>query len=175
MARSSATGRRRSSCSSPTIVLYPLVYIAAYVLISQDRQSVLAWVYAGATLVNIGLNVVLIPRYSLDGPAFATTVCEALSVAFMLAFALRVSGPIDWRSITAGPVLASALAGGVMALLHGSVVAAIVLSAIVYLAALVLFERRFYREDYEQVMGFVRRRGPGDSARGAPDPEQLQA
>ena len=149
---------------APTIVLYPLVYIAAYVLISQDRQSVLAWVYAGATVLNIGLNVVLIPEYSLDGPAFATTVCEALSVALMLVFALRVSGALDWRSILAGPVVASALAGGVMALLYDSVVVAIVASAVIYLVAIVLFERRFYRDDYEQVMRFVRRRSPGDSA-----------
>lgn len=160
---------------APTIVLYPLTYVAAYVLIAQDRQSVLAWVYGGATVVNVALNAVLIPRYSLDGPAFATSLCEALTAALMLAFALRVSGALDWRAITAGPVVASALAAGTMVLLYDTVVAAIAASAIVYLAALVLFERRFHPEDYDRMMRFVRRRPAGASARRPPDTEQLQA
>jgi O-antigen/teichoic acid export membrane protein len=157
---------------APTVVLYPLTYIAAYVLISQDRQSVLAWVYAAATVLNIALNAILIPRYSLDGPAFATSVCEALTAGLMLAFALRASGALDWRAIAVGPLVASALAGGTMAVLHGQVVAAMAASAIVYIGALMLLERRFHPEDYERVMSFARR---GASARRSPDPEQLQA
>ena len=160
---------------APTVVLYPLTYIAAYVLMSQDRQSVLAWVYAAATVLNVALNAILIPRYSLDGPAFATSVCEALTAGLMLALALKVSGALDWRAIAVGPVVASALAGGTMAVLHGRVVAAIVASAILYIGALVLLERRFHPEDYERVMSFARRRPSGASARRSPDSEQLQA
>jgi O-antigen/teichoic acid export membrane protein len=150
---------------APTVVLYPLTYIAAYVLIAQDRQSVLAWVYAAAMVLNIALNAILIPRYSLDGPAFATSVCEALTGALMLAFALRVSGALDWRAIAVGPVVASALAGGTMAVLHGQVVAAMAASAIVYIGVLMLLERRFHPEDKERVMSFARRRPRGASAR----------
>ena len=32
---------------APTVVLYPPTYLAAYVLIGQDRQGTLAWVYGG--------------------------------------------------------------------------------------------------------------------------------
>jgi O-antigen/teichoic acid export membrane protein len=126
---------------------------------------VLAWVYAAAMVLNIALNAILIPRYSLDGPAFATSVCEALTGALMLAFALRVSGALDWRAIAVGPVVASALAGGTMAVLHGQVVAAMAASAIVYIGVLMLLERRFHPEDYERVMSFARRRPRGASAR----------
>lgn len=159
---------------APTIILYPPTYIAALVLISQDRQSTLAWVYGSVTLVNVGLNMVLIPRYSFDGAAFATSFCEALRAAAMMALALRASGAIRARAVTVGPVLASALAGGAMALLYDQVLAAIPVAAVVYVVTLLLYERRFHPHDYARVMAFVRRGRAGDgSARGAPEPEQL--
>ena len=156
---------------APTIVLYPPTYLAAYVLIGQDRQGTLAWVYGAAALVNIGLNTILIPEYSLDGPAFATSFCELITAIVMTALALRVSGPISWRSAVVGPAAASALAAGAMVLLYDEVLVAIAVSAVVYVIALVLYERRFHPEDYERIMEFVRRRRR--SAGGAAEPEQL--
>jgi len=86
-----------------------------------------------------------------------------------------VSGALDWRAIAVGPVVASALAGATMAVLHGQVVAAVAASVVVYIGALVLYERRFHPQDYERVMSFARRRPSGASARRSPDSEQLQA
>ncbi len=160
---------------APTIFLYPPTYIAAYVLISQDRQSELAWVYGSVAVVNIGLNLVLIPAYSLDGAAFVTSVSQLLSAAIMVTLALRASGPVDTRTIVGGPVLASALAGGTMALLHDEILIAAPAGALVYVVVLALFERRFHPHDYERVMRFVRRRPAEPSAGGAPESEQLQA
>lgn len=159
---------------APTIFLYPPTYIAAYVLISQDRQSVLAWVYGSVAVVNIGLNLILIPIYSLDAAAFVTSFSQLLCSAFMVTLALRASGPVDVRTIAGGPVLASALAGGTMALLYDEILIAAPAGALVYAVVLALFERRFHPHDYERVMRFVRRRPADPSARGAPDPEQLQ-
>ena len=158
---------------APTVVLYPPTYLAAYVLISQDRQGTLAWVYGGAALVNIGLNAVLIPEYSLDGPAFATSLCELITAVVMTTLALRVSGPLNLRSVAIGPVVASALAGASMALLYDAVLAAIPVAAVVYVVALVFYERRFHPEDYERVVDFIRRRRGSESAGGAPESEQL--
>jgi O-antigen/teichoic acid export membrane protein len=153
---------------APTIVLYPPAYLAAYVLMSQDRQSLLAWVYGGGTVLNVGLNVVLIPRFSLDGAAFATSFCELLVAGAMVALALRAAGALDARAMLAGPVLAGALAAGAMALLYDTVLVAIPVAAAAYLTALVLYERRFHPRDYERVVGFLRRRSGA-----APQAEQL--
>jgi O-antigen/teichoic acid export membrane protein len=153
---------------APTIVLYPPTYLAAYVLISQDRQAALAWVYGLATVLNIGLNLVLIPRYSLDGAAFATSFCELLTAVLMAGLAIRVAGGVNLRSVMVGSVLASVLAGAVMALLDGQVILAVAASVPVYLGALVLYERRFHPDDYLRMMSFLRRRGDVASAGGAP-------
>jgi len=126
-------------------------------------------------VVNIGLNLVLIPAYSLDGAAFVTSVSQLLSAAIMVTLALRASGPVDTRTIVGGPVLASALAGGTMALFHDEILIAAPAGAIVYVVVLALFERRFHPHDYERVMRFVRRRPAEPSAGGAPESEQLQA
>lgn len=155
---------------APTVALYPLTYLAAYVLIARDRQGTLAWVYGAATIVNIGLNIVLIPEYSLDGPAFATSFCQLMTAVLMTVLALRAAGPISWRSVAVGPVVASALAAGAMVLLYDEVLMAIGVSAVAYLVALVLYERRFHPEDYDRVMQFVRRRR---SAGGPPEADQL--
>jgi len=160
---------------APTIFLYPPTYIAAYVLISQDRQSVLAWVYGSVAVVNIGLNLVLIPVYSLDAAAFVTSFSQLLCAALMVSLALRASGPVDVRTITGGPVLAAALAGGVMALLHDEILVAAPAGAVVYAVVLTLFERRFHPHDYERVTRFLRRRPADSSAGSVPDPEKLQA
>ena len=160
---------------APTIFLYPPTYIAAYVLISQDRQSALAWVYGSVAIVNIGLNLILIPAYSLDGAAFVTSLSQLLCCTIMVALALRASGPVDVRTIAGGPVLASALAGGTMAVLHDEILIAVPAGVLVYVAALMLFERRFHPRDYDRVMRFVRRRPADPSAGGAPDSQELQA
>lgn len=160
---------------APTILLYPPTYIAAYVLISQDRQSTLAWVYGIVAVVNIGLNLVLIPAYSLDGAAFATSFTQLLCAAIMVTLALRASGPVDVRTIAGGPLLAGALAAGTMALLRDEILIAAPAGMLVYAVVLALFERRFNPHDYERVIGFVRRRPAEPSAGGASDPEQLQA
>ena len=159
---------------APTVALYPPAYLAAYVLMSQDRQSYLAWVYGGAAIVNIALNTVLIPRFSFDGAAFATSFCELLTAGLMVGLALRAAGGINARAVLAGPVLASLLAAAAMALLYDAVLAAVPAAVLVYVGVLALYERRFHPHDYARVVNFLRRRAaPGGSARGAPESEQL--
>ena len=100
-----------------------------------------------------------------------TSVSQLLSAAIMVTLALRASGPVDTRTIVGGPVLASALAAGTMALLHDEILIAAPAGALVYVVVLALFERRFHPHDYERVMRFVRRRPAEPSAGGAPESE----
>jgi O-antigen/teichoic acid export membrane protein len=45
-------------------------------LVVDERQHLLAVIAAGAALTNIGLNLALIPRFGIQGAAFATVVSE---------------------------------------------------------------------------------------------------
>lgn len=80
-----------------------IIWVLHAVAISAERTRVLLWVTSAGTLLNVGLNLLLIPRYSYDGAAAATVVSELVALA-LLAWGLRdalrspavvVSGPGD--------------------------------------------------------------------------------
>jgi O-antigen/teichoic acid export membrane protein len=57
-----------------TLVFYGVVRYHAYVLVAANCQRVDLWLNIVMSAVNIGLNFVLIPRYSHLGAAFATLI-----------------------------------------------------------------------------------------------------
>lgn len=80
--------------------------IALAVLVSAQKLRVFPWIAAGGVALNVGLNVVLIPRWSMAGAAAATLVTEALlAVAFLVLTrrSTRVERLVPW-----GPLLRQA-------------------------------------------------------------------
>ena len=153
-----------------TFVAFPVTYLASYVLISQGRQAVIAWVLGLVALQNVLFNLVLIPRLSLEGAALGTTISEVLAAVAVLTLALRTCGRIDARRVLAGPVLATAVAALPMVALGESMLAAAIGLAIAgFLITLILYERRAYPADYARIETFLRSRRRG-SAPPAPNP-----
>ena len=86
-----------------------------HLLIAQRRQSLGTWAVGATALLNVVLNLVLIPRASYLGASAATVVSEA--TCFVLLFVLfrrgmpRVGLARDaWRPLVAGLALAATLA-----------------------------------------------------------------
>ncbi len=147
---------------SPAIALYPVCYVGAYLLISQDRQQLLTIVYGLVAVENIGLNFVLIPSLSLNGAALGTSISQLLIAVGFMAFAQRIAGRLEWLRIIAGPSLATLAAALAMLLLRDSLAAAVVAGGAVYLAVLVLFERLLFPDDARAVFDlFPRLAGRG--------------
>ena len=136
---------------APAIALYPICYVTGYLLISQNRQRVLTWVYGLAAVENVLANFVLIPWLSLDGAALSTSISQLLAAIAFVVFAQRTAGRIRWVRIAAGPVLATALAAATMAALSDDFAVAVAAGTAVYLVTLVLFERLFYPDDTQAV------------------------
>lgn len=132
---------------APAIALYPLAYLASYMLVSQDRQRMLAPVYAAVAVENILLNFVLIPSHSLYGAAFGTSLSQLLTSVIFMWLAVRFLGSLGWTRMLAGPVLAGGLTAVVAALLYDHFVIALVAMAVTYVAVLLGFERRVFPED----------------------------
>jgi len=63
---------------TPAIALYPICYLTGYLLVSQDLQRVLTWVYGLVALENVLANFVLIPWLSLNGAALGTSISQLL-------------------------------------------------------------------------------------------------
>jgi O-antigen/teichoic acid export membrane protein len=132
---------------APAIALYPFAYLSGYVLVSQDRQKVLAPVYAALAAENVLLNLLLIPAFSLYGAAAGSSISQALAGICLMVFAVRLLGRLEWVRMLGGAVVGSVLAGTAMALLYDQLAAAIVAGTVVYVAALLAFEWRAYPED----------------------------
>jgi len=142
---------------APAIALYPVCYITASLLVSQNQQRALLIVYAFVAVENIAANLVLIPWLSLYGAALGTSISTILVAVGFLAFARQ---RVDYARVLGGPVLASATAACVMLLLRENFAAAVIASAIVYVGVLVLFERRLFPDDARAVLDFL----PGRTA-----------
>jgi O-antigen/teichoic acid export membrane protein len=136
-------------------------------LIAQGRQSLGTWAVGATASLNVGLNLVLIPRFSIEGAAAATVASEVLSFALLYGFLSRkVPGigfsSLAWRPIAAGAVLAIAL--GVFASAATGVwprlFLGIALAAIVYPLAMSAYGA-FDRADFE----LARRLWPFTSSR----------
>jgi O-antigen/teichoic acid export membrane protein len=143
---------------APAIVLYPLAQVCAALLIARDRQGTVAVVYGVVALENVLANLVLIPAFSLDGAAAGASLSQLLIAIPFFLLAWRTAGPIQVWRILAAPLLASALSAVAMVALRGSFGLALAAGALVFVGALVFFERRFYPGDVTAMIAIVRRR-----------------
>jgi len=142
---------------APTIALYPLAYICGTLLLAQDRTRVLSISYGVIAAQNILGNLILIPRYSLNGAALGTTISQLLLTSWLLVYAVRTTGPVRWKRMLAGPAVASGVAAVAM-LPFREHAAAFLLGAAAYVAALAVFERVFFPEDAHATLMLIRRR-----------------
>ncbi|MBA0087899.1 MAG: polysaccharide biosynthesis C-terminal domain-containing protein [Acidobacteria bacterium Pan2503] len=70
----------------------PLVYITstfANAAIAAGRVRLLIVMAGLLLIVNVSLNLILIPRYSINGAAFSTFACELLSATMLCPFVIR--------------------------------------------------------------------------------------
>ena len=89
-----------------------LTYPHLSLLVASGRQHLFAWIAGLSGLFNLGLNLVLIPRFSYMGAAWATVVTEALVLAAAFACVRRFTG----LSAFTGEAVKIPLAAGATAL-----------------------------------------------------------
>jgi len=63
-------------------------------LIISNQQKKLFWITLSGAILNVGLNLILIPKYSLDGAAFTTLVTVLLMLFLFFEFTSRLT-PIN--------------------------------------------------------------------------------
>jgi O-antigen/teichoic acid export membrane protein len=138
------------------VAVYGISYLSSYLLISQDRQAIIAWVTAAVAVENVVLNVLLIPPYSLDGAAAATSISEASLAALFVGFCVRQIGRISVSRILLGPAIGSA---GIVAVavVVGASLPALMIAAVIYLLLLLSVERWLHPADVRLALDAVRR------------------
>lgn len=90
-------------------ILLKFLYLCLwFVLIAADQQYKLAFCAAGGAVINIALNFVLIPKFSLIGAAIATIITETYILGIYLYLAHRCALRISLPKIFLKPIIASA-------------------------------------------------------------------
>ena len=142
----------------PSILAFQILIIMAAIifiytpfytlLIASDQQKKFAWVVFFGAIVNIALNLILIPKYSLYGAAFATVITHSLIFFLLFKFILKFTSvnPVNKRLLLS---FALAVLSGILMyfaiiqpqIYHLHILFSISIGAVVYFAAY-LFSRR---------------------------------
>ncbi len=100
------------------LLLVSLFFIALHgpsrnVFLAYNRLGLESWIMAAAVVVNVGLNITLIPRYGLNGAALATAIADGvillLSVIAILRFHIRPRLALLQIPLLAGIAMAASL------------------------------------------------------------------
>ncbi len=125
------------SILSLALVAIFLTYPHLSILVASGRQVLFAWIAGLSGLVNIGLNLLLIPRYSFEGAAYATVATETLVLLCAVACVHRVTG---MNALAPGlfkiPAAALAVAAAAFIMQGWNLFLALPLLGVIYIASL---------------------------------------
>jgi O-antigen/teichoic acid export membrane protein len=141
-----------------TSALYGFQSFASTTLIARDSPGTFGKLVAVVVVLNLGANLIVIPKYGADGAAAVSLASGALlGVASLVLAGRRVGRVRFWRAF-AGPVAAS----GAMALsalaVSSPLVPAAALALIVYGIVLYAVERLLFADDLGVFLGLLPRR-----------------
>jgi O-antigen/teichoic acid export membrane protein len=77
------------------VFLFFINFLLSNILITSGRETINTWNLLGATILNITLNLVLIPQYGAIGAAWSTVFCEAVLI---LALGIEVRKSVNANS-----------------------------------------------------------------------------
>jgi len=139
-------------------VLLKFLYLCLwFVLVSADKQNKLAICAGGGALLNIILNLFLIPQFSLVGAAIATIITEAFILIIFLYLAYINNLKIPLKKMFFKPVIAC----GVMAFFiyyfcYLNLFLLVIFSAIIYFFMLFIL-KDFSEEDKDLIKKLIKR------------------
>ena len=148
---------------SPVVVLLCVVAISTALVQSRGSRRPLLWASGGILVLNLVLNLVLIPLWQDRGAAAAMLASELIFVIVVLALALRETGGLPWRTVLAAPLAGGALMAAAMLVLVDLGWFSLPIGAAVYAAAVVAVDRWLSPGELAAAMALARRR-PGHSA-----------
>jgi O-antigen/teichoic acid export membrane protein len=145
---------------APTVVLIGLVTLSTILIVSRTNARRVLWLTGQMSLLNVLLNVALIPSLADRGSATAMLVTEAVFLAMVLVLAARLAGGINWWTMSAPVLIAGAAMAAAMIPFLPDLFPSIAAGMIVYTLVLVGLERVICPSDYAFVTHLVRRRIP---------------
>jgi O-antigen/teichoic acid export membrane protein len=137
---------------SGVTLMYGINAFTGIALIARDRPLAYAKLIGPVLVINVGLNVVLIPRYGADGAAFNALLSSVLLAALALREAHRVLGRVDLVDAFASPAAGCALMAATVLALRLPWIAEAVLGGVAYAVGLLACEWLMSPDDARRVL-----------------------
>jgi len=142
------------------VAMYGVAGLCSSLVMSRvDPRSMLPIVAASA-VVNLGLNLALLPSLGGKGAAITMLASEAVFLVPTVILASRAVGAVDWPAIAAAPFVATGAMALVMLALHDWLLIALAAGGVVFLAVYAAAERLVRPADLAFAVSLVRRRLP---------------
>jgi O-antigen/teichoic acid export membrane protein len=118
-------------------------------------------------ILNIVLNILLIPPHGANGAAFAAIISGALLAGYAVWHVRVAVGGFSLPRALIGPVAGGAALAAVVLLTNLPFIPSVILAILTYLVVLFALERTFFADDINLVRGIITaRRGPKQPANG---------
>lgn len=123
-------------------------YIQGSLLTAMNRQVTVLKITAAALVLNIVMNLILIPMYSFLGAAFVTVISEIFSVALSFYVLSKLVAKVQVHRILFKPAIACSVMALFIVLVNTNLFVEIIVGALIYFAVLVAL-KGFTEEDYD--------------------------
>jgi O-antigen/teichoic acid export membrane protein len=140
--------------------MYGVVGLCSSLIMSRRDPRAMLPIVAASAVVNLGLNLALVPSLEGKGAAIAMLASETVFLVPTVVLASRTVGAVDWRAVAAAPIAGAAAMSAVMLALQDTLVIALVAGGAAFVAAYALVERLVRPADLAFAVSVLRRRLP---------------
>lgn len=123
-------------------------YIQGSLLTAMNRQITYLKITAASLVLNVGMNLILIPMYSYLGAAVVTVITEIFSVALCFYVLSKLLAKIKVHEIIFKPAIACLVMALFILLVQTNLFLEIAISAVIYFIVLIAL-KGFTPEDYD--------------------------
>jgi O-antigen/teichoic acid export membrane protein len=139
------------------VILVFLLGCISFLLVSIERQHQMALLAGCTALINIILNVLLIPTYSYVGSAFATIIAESFLLLSYIYLSGRYFHFLPLHRIIIKPIIACSLMGAFVFMFHQINIAVVIPLAIVMYFSILFIIKGFSKEDISLIKSMIKR------------------
>jgi len=129
------------------VLLVFLYGCISFLLVSIDRQHQMALLAGSTALINIILNIILIPSYSYIGSAFATIIAESFLLLAYIYLSARYFHLLPFHKLIIKPIIACSLMGLFVYFFHEVNLIVVILVAMLIYFSLMFLIKGFSTED----------------------------
>ncbi|MEA2143976.1 MAG: hypothetical protein QOI64_2406, partial [Solirubrobacteraceae bacterium] len=141
----------------PVVLLVALVTMCTALVYYHGDPRTIFRITGVMVVLNVALNLVLIPRYEAAGAAAAMLATEVVFAFVVMRLSVSDVGGISWTSLLAAPVTAGAAMSLALFVLSSTPAVSLVLGLAAYAAAYLAVERVVSPDDLAFVRTLVRR------------------